>query len=178
MNGHRPLAGDGTIDPVPHVEFRLPARQRVYWLVVGVLWLPVGGLRLGAGDLVGAPAALVVAAGFAAFFALAGRYGLTLTPRHVIVRGLRRRVVGWGEVRDVTAADFLGSRRVALHLADGSTAHPWAPLHSWAQPDPEFDSKFHMVYEWWLAARAAAPVPPAAYQPMPVAGPVAGPAGR
>lgn len=141
---------------MPHVEFCLAIRQRLYWLVVGGLWLGVAGLRLAAGAAPTAVAALVVGALAAAGFFLSGRFGVTLAPHQIVVRGLRNRAIAWQEIRDVTAVDFVSSRRVALHLADGSSLRPWAPLHSWAQPDPEFDTKFHTIYRWWVAARTEA----------------------
>ncbi|MQA88435.1 MAG: hypothetical protein GEV03_28415 [Streptosporangiales bacterium] len=151
----------GRIGLVPHVEFRLESRQRLYWLVLGGLWLGVALLRLAAGGVLTAVAALVVAAAAATGFLVSRRFGVALAPHQIVVRGLRSRAIRWAEIRDVTAVDFISSRRVALHLADGSVLRTWAPLHNWAQPDPEFDAKFHTIYQWWLAARAGpAPMPP------------------
>ena len=155
---------------MPHVEYRLGGRQRLYWLVVGALWLPVAALRLAAGGWVTALVAALIAAALAGTYLVAGRFGVTLTPHDVVVRGVRQTAIDWREIRDVTAVDFLGSRRVALHHADGSITRPWAPMHSWAQPDPHFDAKFHTIYAWWSAGRdggrppyPSGPNPPVTY---------------
>lgn len=145
---------------MPRVDFRLESGQRIYWLVVGLLWLPVAALRFAAGGIATGVAALALAAVLVATFFVAGRYGVTLTPGYLVVRGLRRRVIAWDEIRDITAANVVSSKRVAVHLADGSTTRPLAPLHNWVQPDREFDRKFSTIYDWWLGARAAMPPPP------------------
>lgn len=151
---------------MPHVEFCLEVRQRLYWLVVGGSWVGVAVLRLAAGGVLTAMAALFAAGLAATGFFVSRWFGVTLTPHQIVARGLRKRAIPWPEIRDVTAVDFISSRRVALHLADGSVLRTWAPLHSWAQPDPEFDAKFHTIYGWWLAARSGtAPVPPPAPPP-------------
>ncbi|MGW3913013.1 hypothetical protein ACWEBX_16040 [Streptomyces sp. NPDC005070] len=89
-------------------------------------------------------------------------FGITLTPSAALVRNLRRRTVPWASVQSVRVEQVMGGRVVVLYEAGGRRTRLRAPVTGFLQRDRDFEEKFHVIGQWWLAHRGSdwVPVPP------------------
>lgn len=89
-------------------------------------------------------------------------FGITLTPSAARVHGLRRRTVPWASVQSVRVEQVMGGRVVVLYEAGGRRTRLRAPFTGFLQRDRDFEEKFHVIGQWWLAHRGTdwVPVPP------------------
>ncbi|MFJ7969162.1 hypothetical protein [Streptomyces sp. NPDC096324] len=89
-------------------------------------------------------------------------FGITLTPSAARVHDLRRRTVPWTSVQSVRIEHVAGGRVVVLYEADGRRTRLRAPVTGFLQRDRDFEEKFHVIGQWWLAHRGSdwVPVPP------------------
>jgi hypothetical protein len=89
-------------------------------------------------------------------------FGITLTPSAARVHDLRRRTVPWASVQSVRVEQVMGGRVVVLYEAGGRRTRLRAPATGFLQRDRDFEEKFHVIGQWWLAHRGTdwVPVPP------------------
>jgi hypothetical protein len=146
------------------IRFRLSVRQRLLPVIPAVLSLgvnvlnPAGRAAFGAWFFVLWVGLVLLVTVLAA----TSPFGVTLTPSAALVRNLRRRTIPWASVQSVRVEQVMGTRLVALYQADGRRTRLRAPITGLLQGDRDFEAKFHVIGQWWLAHRGGdwVPVPP------------------
>ncbi|WP_392964827.1 hypothetical protein [Streptomyces sp. LN245] len=150
--------------PAPEeIRFRLGVRQCAppLLLMTVCLWFgPVLGAVTGVGRPVFDVWTLVL--WIVLVVSVVSPSGITLTPSAARVHGLRRRTVPWASVQSVRVEHVMGGRVVALYEAGGRRTRLRAPITGFLQRDRNFEEKFHVIGQWWLAHRGTdwVPVPP------------------
>lgn len=76
--------------------------------------------------------------------------GVTLTPDAAIVRNLRRQVVPWSAVRDITV-EYRACNRTVMLWEAGRRTRLRAPLTGPLMRDPHFDEKYRLIVDYRLA---------------------------
>ena len=96
---------------------------------------------------------LQVGAGFALGLSPSRLMDTTLTPDALVHRRLRRRVVPWTSVRQVTSESFLRGRSVVIHEYSGRRTRLHAPVTGLMFWDRDFEAKYRTIGEWFMAHR-------------------------
>lgn len=76
-------------------------------------------------------------------------FGVTLTPRDLVMRGLIRRRVAWSDVVAITQESTLGARYVRLWTRSGRARRLRAPFTQFGVGRRRFDADFAVLQQWW-----------------------------
>ena len=83
------------------------------------------------------------------------RRGVTLTPGHVRIDGLRHRMVAWSQVQAITVEQRRGGRRVVVTDLQGQRTPLAAPRLGWLLWDRDFELRIWMLHSFWHTHRGA-----------------------
>ena len=133
------------------------------WQLAGLAFWLVTCIVLGAGTAV--TFFVGGAGGFGIILLNRFWFGITLTPDAAIVHNLRRRVIPWSAIQDVTIETFRGGPTIVLREAQRRT-HLWAPVSGFRRGS-RFEEEYRLIIEWrlahgdkgWLPSRPAPPGP-------------------
>ncbi|MEO5877704.1 MAG: hypothetical protein ABIS86_01780 [Streptosporangiaceae bacterium] len=129
------------------MQFRLTERQRNIYRILGAVWAVIALIRLFISPASGI-FTLFVAALFFGYYFLLTRFGLDVTEQGVTLRGWQTTTYAWNQVQSVEPTLFWFQRRVLLKFTDGTSRRPWAPMHYFSMPDPDFGAKVHGIQQW------------------------------
>ena len=79
--------------------------------------------------------------------------GATLTQEALRVHNFRARVIPWRDIQSIAVQPLLGSRTIVVREHSGRRTRLRAPVSGPLYSDPEFDSKFHTIGQWFMSRR-------------------------
>jgi hypothetical protein len=82
-------------------------------------------------------------------------FGVTLTPRDLVMRGPLRRRVAWSDVVAITQESNFGARYVRLWTRSGPARRLRAPFTQFGVGRRRFDADFAVLQQWWQTHTAA-----------------------
>ena len=141
------------------IVFSLSSRQRLLFLVAGGVLALMGLTSVLSGG--GGGFQLILGVIFVGYYFWFARFGSTLTPQGIVVRGLSTQYVPWQQIARIDTYNVMGGRGVVLRLATGGNKRLRAPMSAPLQRDPDFDAKLATIQQWWqhYAGRQQAPGP-------------------
>lgn len=89
----------------------------------------------------------------AAAFFLARWPGVALTADTVIVYRLGRRAIAWSDICAIRNERQLGAQRIVLYESSGRRTWLRFPVSAPLSRDRQFEQKFSVIVDWWLANR-------------------------
>jgi hypothetical protein len=129
------------------INFTMSSRQRLPFAVAGGVFLVAGLLAIAGGS--GGGFQLLLGVVFTAYYFWFARFGATLTPQGVIVRGLTTQRIPWQQIAAVDTYRALGGTGVVLRMAGGGSKRLRAPVTAPLQRDPDFQAKVATFQQWW-----------------------------
>jgi hypothetical protein len=132
-----------------------------------VIWLVLVGLTLTTDHYAGSTSSLVIGGVLIAEMLWIQTFGVDLTRKCAVVRGIRRQSIPWQHVQAVLPFEQLGTGRVCLVLESGQRVNLRAPSSFMGLGGARYERDFHRIGQWWLAHRGQGwrPLPPEAPQP-------------
>ena len=146
------------------MQFRFTERQRKIYLILAAIWGVLALLRLFVSPA-SAVFTFIIAGLFVASYFLYARFGLDVTEQGLTLRGYKTKSYPWSQVQSVERTLFWFQNRVLIKFTDGTSRRPWAPMHYFSMPDPDFDAKLQGIQQWHASYATGqpafgAPAPP------------------
>jgi hypothetical protein len=76
-------------------------------------------------------------------------FGVTLTRRDLVIRGLARRHVAWPDIVAIKEESMWGARYVRLWTHNGRGRRLRAPITQFGIGRERFDEDFAVLQQWW-----------------------------
>ena len=146
---------------MPEVRFRLTRRQRLssvaatslgFLSIILALGNPVEDHSSLVYRIMVVCTTIVIPAGLLGAF-LVRWQGATLTPEALRVHNFGSRAIPWRDIQSIAVQPLLGSRTIVVREHSGRRTRLRAPVSGPLYRDPEFDSKFHTIGQWFMARR-------------------------
>jgi hypothetical protein len=138
------------------VQFRFTERQRKIYLILAAIWGVLALLRLFVSPA-SAVFTLFIAGLMVASYFLYARFGLDVTEQGLTLRGYKTKSYPWSQVQSVERTLFWFQNRVLIKFTDGTSRRPWAPMHYFSMPDPDFAAKLQGIQQWHASYANAQP---------------------